>query len=108
LTGATTQTPPQPSGTYVIGRVDDTLAAAQWIGNRWIYNPPKGTWNWPANEVWVKSVIDQRAKVYLGSPINHFNLWDEQAKQARPYSKEIKMFLDAGYQFRGNYLVPPP
>jgi hypothetical protein len=91
-------------GTPVIGRLHDTEVAREWPGHA-VLNLPK--WNIDKNDEWIQSIIDQRGRVYVGSPTQG-NLWDPGRKQLTVFAQELEQLTNAGYRRVGDYMEPPP
>ena len=64
-------------------------------------------WTLLKNDQWVKSVVERKMDVYVGSNPTWQNLWD--AANARPtvFARELQQFTDAGYRWDGWYLRAP-
>jgi hypothetical protein len=89
---------------YVIGRSFDTAVARDWPGHKILDIPD---WTPGKNRAWIQSIIDARAKVYIGSPQTPGNLLNPVTGRARPFAEELKQLMDAGYRQVGDYLLPP-
>ena len=88
----------------MIGRLHDTEVAREWPGHA-VLNLPK--WNIDKNDEWIQSIIDQRGRVYVGSPTQG-NLWDPGRKQLTVFAQELEQLTNAGYRRVGDYMEPPP
>lgn len=88
----------------VIGRQWDTAVAKDWAGHEVL---DIADWTIAKNDAWVRSVVDRRMKVYIGSPETKANLWDSVAGRSTVFGRELQQFLDAGYVRSGHHLVPP-
>lgn len=64
-------------------------------------------WTIAKNDAWVRSVVDRRMKVYIGSPETKVNLWDAVNNRSTVFGRELQQFVDAGYRRSGDYLIPP-
>lgn len=119
-------------GIPVIGRRDDTLVARGWEGHAvidlranpnaneiWVEAHERGDlrpldgrpvtevgWSPELNEDWIRSIVDNRAIVYLGSEPAGDNLLSDDHKYGSVFSSEINQLQDAGYRQVGNHLVP--
>jgi uncharacterized protein YukE len=91
-------------GTPVIGRLDDTGVASEWPDHA-VLNIPK--WDLDKNAEWIQSIVDQRARVYVGSPLEG-NLWDAARNRPTVFAQELEQLRDAGYRRVGDYMEPPP
>jgi uncharacterized protein YukE len=91
-------------GTPVIGRLEDTAVASDWPGHA-VLNLPK--WNLDRNAEWIQSVIDQRARVYVASPLEG-NLRDATLNRPTVFALELQQLREAGYRRVGDYMEPPP
>lgn len=89
---------------FVIGRQVDTAVAKSWPGHKVL---DISNWTLAKNDAWVKGIIDQRAKVYIGSPETRATLWDAANSRSTVFGRELQQFLDAGYKRAGDYLLPP-
>ncbi len=92
--------------TAVIGRQADTAIAREWKGYEVLDLPP-AQWSLEANDQWVKSVIDRKMAVYVGSNPVGVNIWDVGERRPTVFARELKQFEDAGYTWDGWTLVPP-
>jgi RHS repeat-associated protein len=89
----------------VIGSRDDTLAAEGWPGHD-VLNVPDHLYSEDLNWDWVNAAIARRAIVYLAT--NPTGRAMTNAKGGRSiFSIEYSMFLKAGYQPAGDFLLPP-
>ena len=88
----------------VIGRQVDTAVAKNWTGHNVL---DIQNWTIPRNDAFMQSVIQNKQKVYLGTPQTRATLWD--AKNARPtvFSRELDQLKAAGYTQQGDYMLPP-
>lgn len=119
-------------GIPVIGRRDDTVVARDWEGHAvidlranpnaneiWAEAHERGDlrpldgrpvtevgWSPELNEDWIRSIVDNRAIVYLGSEPTGNNLLSDDHKYGSVFSSEINQLQDAGYRRVGNHLVP--
>ena len=96
----------EPSqGTPVIGRLEDTAeAAASKDLVRIEETIPKG-WGIDKNDAWVQSIIDQNGEVKVVSRLEG-NLWDDTYDRPRVFAREVVQLLQAGYVWKGDWLVP--
>jgi hypothetical protein len=90
----------------VIGTSTDTAAAADWPGHE-VLRVPQAKWTLAKNDQWVASVIQRRLKVYVASQLTPANLWNNVAERERVFARELRQLQEAGYSWRGHYLVPP-
>jgi RHS repeat-associated protein len=90
-------------GTPVIGRLPDTSVAATFPGHAKLTADP---WTLQKNDAWVQTIVDQRGKVYVASPTGG-NYWNVARQEPSVFAREIQQFLDNGYHWDGDYLVPP-
>lgn len=95
-------------GIPVIGRWPDNAIAGKWPGHTY-FNIPLEEWKKDPtkNDAWVQSIVDQRGTVYVGSPTQG-NYWHNERKEPSTFMREIQQLLDNGYEWKGDYLVPPP
>jgi uncharacterized protein YukE len=91
-------------GVPVIGRLDDTSVARDWPGHS-VLNFP--TWTIDKNREWIQSIVDQRGRVYVGSPTQG-NLWNHARNEPTVFAQELQQLREAGYRRVGDYLEPPP
>jgi RHS repeat-associated protein len=89
---------------YVIGRRWDTVIAKDWPGHKILDIPD---WSLAKNDEWVQKIIDQRAKVYVGSPMTKDQLVDALTNDPTVFARELRQFESAGYRKVGDYLIPP-
>lgn len=92
--------------TAVIGRQVDTEIAKDWAGHE-VLDLPAEEWSIPKNDAWVRSVIDRKMDVYVGSNPTFENLWDPTAGRSTVFGRELNQFLDAGYTWDGWTLRAP-
>jgi hypothetical protein len=94
-------------GTPVIGRNWDTEIVQEdnWPGHMRIQETVDD-WNPAKNDSWIQSIIDQRGEVYTGSPLEG-NLWKIKEGEPSMFAHEVRQLLEAGYKWRGDWLVPP-
>ncbi|MFD9398220.1 RHS repeat-associated core domain-containing protein [Streptomyces sp. NPDC060011] len=90
-------------GTPVIGRLPDTSVGGEWTGYTKLTANP---WNLAKNDAWVQTIIDQRGTVYVGSPTGG-TYWNTGRQEPSVFAREVQQFLQAGYWWKGDYLVPP-
>jgi hypothetical protein len=93
----------------VLGRRKDINVARSW-DNHEVLSLPTGTWTLAKNDAWVAGAIAKRQKVYLASPLTNDNLFNGGMfnNGTTVYAREISQFMDAGYTFHGDYMLPPP
>ncbi|MGW3124577.1 hypothetical protein ACWDBW_47065 [Streptomyces sp. NPDC001107] len=89
-------------GVPVIGRLPDTAVGGQWPGYAKLVADP---WNLPKNDARIQTVINQRGTVYVASPTKG-TYWDSERKAPTVLAREIQQLLQAGYRWKGDYLVP--
>lgn len=92
-------------GMPVIGRLPDTAIGGSWPGHTKITVAPKD-WDMDKNDAWIQSIINQRGKIYAGSPTEN-NYWNTEFEEPSVYAREIQQLLQSGYRWKGDYLVPP-
>jgi hypothetical protein len=97
---------PGANSTAVIGRQADTSVAKDWAGHE-VLDLPMNQWSIQANDSWVQSVIGRRMQVYVASPPRWGNLWASGAGRPTVFGRELRQFLEAGYNWRGYTLIPP-
>lgn len=90
--------------TAVIGRLPDTSVAKGWAGHEVLDIPD---WTIAKNDAWVKSVMDRKMPVYVGSNPTWVNIWDAAAGRTTVFGRELQQFTKAGYTWDGWTLVPP-
>ena len=88
----------------VIGRLADTDAAIGWPGHEVL---AVSNWTIDKNDQWVRSVIDRKMDVYVGTSPTFENRWDGDNGRPRVLAREIDQFRGAGYQWDGWYLRAP-
>ena len=99
------KTVPEGSGDiFVIGRQVDTAVAKEWPGHKRLDIPD---WTLAKNDAAIKAVINQKGRVYIGSPQNRATLWDAVNNRETVFARELRQFQEAGYKQVGDYLVPP-
>ena len=90
-------------GTPVLGKIPDTEIAEDWpdhaVLNIRFWSPEK-------NDAWIQSIIDQRGRLYLASPLTRANLTDPKYLDS-VFGREYKMLRRAGYRRVGDYMEPP-
>jgi uncharacterized protein YukE len=91
-------------GVPVLGRLDDTSVARNWPGHSVLDLP---NWTIDKNREWIQSIVDQRGRVYVGSPLEH-NLWNHARNEPTVFAQELQQLREAGYRRVGDYLEPPP
>jgi hypothetical protein len=89
---------------YVIGRQVDTAVAKDWAGHKVLDLP---NWTLAKNDEWVKGIVEQRARVYIGSPQTQKTLWDAANNRQTVFARELQQLRDAGYIKSGDYMLPP-
>ncbi|HKY74615.1 MAG TPA: hypothetical protein VJS45_00630, partial [Acidimicrobiia bacterium] len=90
----------EPSqGTPVIGKLDDTAAAATSQGYVRIGETVK-EWSPEKNDAWVQSIADQKGEVKVTTRLEG-NLWDEDKVRPRVFAREAVQFLRLGYVWKG-------
>jgi hypothetical protein len=92
--------------TAVIGRQPDTAVAKDWAGHE-VLDLPAKEWSIARNDQWVRSVIDRKMPVYVGSPTTWPNLWDAAAGRSTVFGRELRQFTKAGYTWDGWTMIPP-
>jgi len=91
-------------GTPVIGRIPDTAVVSGEVGYVRIEDTVK-RWNLAKNDAWVQSIIDQQATVYVASPTQG-NYWSSARQEPTVFAREVQQFLESGYKWQSEYLVP--
>lgn len=91
-------------GIPVIGRLPDTSVEGAWPGYRKLVVAPP--WNFSKNNAWIQTIINQRGKVYVGSPTQG-TYWNVDRQESSVFAREIQQLCQAGYRWKGDYLVPP-
>jgi hypothetical protein len=91
-------------GIPVIGRLPDTSVGGAWPGYRKLVGKP--LWNPAKNDAWTQTIIDQRGKVYVGSPTQGTYL-NVVAKSPPYLLGKFNSFSRLATDGRGGYLVPP-
>ncbi|GAA4027034.1 hypothetical protein GCM10022232_85930 [Streptomyces plumbiresistens] len=90
-------------GIPVIGRLPDTAVGGSWPGyTKLVVAPP---WNLAKNDAWIQTIIDQGGKVYVGTPTKG-TYWNKVRREPSVFAREVQQLLQAGYRWRGDYLVP--
>jgi hypothetical protein len=90
-------------GTPVLGRLHDTDVAKDWPGHA-VLDIPR--WDIDKNREWIQSIVDQRGRVYLGSPVEG-NMWNFRRGEPSVFAQEMQQLKDAGYRRVGDYMEPP-
>jgi hypothetical protein len=88
-------------GTPVLGRLPDTKVG----GSLGFVKIDVSDWSLAKNDAWVQTIIDQRGSPYVGSPTMG-NYWNVARAEPSVFAREIQQFLNAGYKWDGDYLVP--
>ncbi|MFF3967868.1 RHS repeat-associated core domain-containing protein [Streptomyces griseorubiginosus] len=89
-------------GIPVIGRLPDTSVGGQWPGYAKLVADP---WNLAKNDAWIQTIINQRGSVYVASPTKG-TYWNVERQEPSVFAREIQQLLQAGYRWKGDYLVP--
>ncbi|MGW2722394.1 RHS repeat-associated core domain-containing protein [Streptomyces sp. NPDC001492] len=89
-------------GIPVIGRLPDTAVGGQWPGYAKLVADP---WNLAKNDAWIQTIINQRGTVYVASPTKG-TYWNTERQEPSVLAREIQQLLQAGYRWKGDYLVP--
>ncbi|WP_370353772.1 RHS repeat-associated core domain-containing protein [Catenulispora sp. EB89] len=89
-------------GTPVLGRQADTAIGGTIPGYTHLDIPD---WDPEKNDAWVQTIIDQRGTAYTGTSTESY--WNSDRNEPTVYAREVQQFLQAGYTWSGNYLVPP-
>lgn len=90
-------------GIPVLGRLPDTQVAKEWPDHAVL---DLDDWTPVKNEEWIKSIIDQRGPVYVGSPTKG-NLWDYDRDGPTMFASELRWLEEAGYRREGDMMIPP-
>ena len=90
-------------GVPVLGRLPDTGVAKDWPGHAVL---DIDDWTPVKNEEWIKSIIDQRGPVYIGSP-RKGNMWDYDRDGPTMFASELRWLEEAGYRREGDMMIPP-
>jgi hypothetical protein len=90
-------------GMPVLGRLPDTQVAREWPGHA-VLDLPK--WDLDKNREWIQSIADQRAPVYIGSPVEG-NLVNKLGEPT-VFKQELEWLEEAGYVREGDFMLPPP
>lgn len=88
--------------TAVIGRIDDTNLAKDWLGHEVLDDP---NWSVRVNDEWVASVRERGIDVYVASNPTYRNLWDDINNRQRPFGRELDQLSD--YEWNGWTMRPP-
>lgn len=86
----------------MIGRLPDTAIGGAWTGYTKLTANP---WTLAKNDGWIQSIINQRGRIYVGSPPEG-TYWNKNRQEPSVFAREIQQLLQAGYRWKGEYLVP--
>ncbi len=93
-----------PNDIVVLGRMKDTAVAKDWPGHK-VFNIRN--WTIGRNDAFIRSVIQNKQKTYLGSPQTRANLWDAKNNRPTVFARELEQLRAAGYKQDGDYFLPP-
>jgi len=88
----------------VLGRQVDTAVAKNWPGHKML---DIQNWTIPRNDAFMQSVIQNKQKVYLGSPQTRSTLWDAKNNRSTVFARELDQLKAADYKQQGDYMLPP-
>lgn len=91
-------------GTPVLGRQVDTEIGGAFAGHTHLALPD---WTLAKNDAWIQTIIDQRGTAYAGTSTSR-SYWNPSRGEPTVYAREVQQLLQAGYQWQGDYLEPPP